>query len=142
MFIYFILLVFYLDLLLFPEILSAEPGLDILKEMHKMFSLLDTYIGRVTMSGVLLSLLENDREKLVKIVIYMQQHDLLGTVNTVRLEGTFLNLFIHLFLFHFILFHFVFLFFHIYCLVTLIFNFFSLIPLSSFLFCSYSYALP
>jgi hypothetical protein len=32
------------DEFLFPEIISAEPGLDVLKEMHKMFSLLDSQV--------------------------------------------------------------------------------------------------
>eukprot|EP00596_Hydrurales_sp_CCMP1899_P000152 CAMPEP_0119052214 /NCGR_PEP_ID=MMETSP1177-20130426/73588_1 /TAXON_ID=2985 /ORGANISM="Ochromonas sp, Strain CCMP1899" /LENGTH=652 /DNA_ID=CAMNT_0007031713 /DNA_START=1455 /DNA_END=3410 /DNA_ORIENTATION=- len=74
------------DEILFPEILSAEPGLDILKEMHKMFCLLNTEVGRATMSGVLLSLLENDKEKLVKIVIYMLQQNLFSALSSIQLE--------------------------------------------------------
>jgi hypothetical protein len=74
------------DEILLQEILSSEPGLDILKEMQKMFSLLDTQVGRATVSSGLLSLLESDKEKLGKIVIYMLQQNLFSSLSSIQLE--------------------------------------------------------
>jgi hypothetical protein len=50
------------------------------------------------MSSVLLSLLENDKEKLVKIVIYMQQQNLFSALTSTqleRLEGIYMYMYMY-----------------------------------------------
>jgi hypothetical protein len=52
------------------------------------------------MSSVLLSLLENDKEKLVKIVIYLQQQNLFSSLTSIqleRLEGIYVYIFIYMY---------------------------------------------
>ena len=64
----------------------AAPCLDVIKELQRMFLILDVKEGAATVSTILLILLENDREKLVKVVMFMQQQHLLAVVDLCKLE--------------------------------------------------------
>ena len=72
---------------LLTEVLSAEPCLDILKELQRHCGILNTSRGAATVAEVLLVLLEKDKEKLVKVVMFMrQQQHMFHAVQTARLE--------------------------------------------------------
>ena len=72
---------------LLAEVLSAEPCLDILKELQRHCGILNSSRGADTVAEVLLVLLEKDKEKLVKVVMFMrQQKHIFHTVQAARLE--------------------------------------------------------
>lgn len=72
---------------LLAEVLSAEPCLDILKELQRHCGILNSLRGADTVAEVLLVLLEKDKEKLVKVVMFMrQQKYIFHTVQAARLE--------------------------------------------------------
>ena len=75
------------DGLLLHNLSIAAPCLEVIKELHRMFLILDIKEGATTVSAILLSLLENDREKLVKVVMFMQQQHLLAVVDLCKLES-------------------------------------------------------
>jgi 3'-5' exonuclease len=75
------------DLSLYNDLLHTEPCLDILKELQRNCGLLDCEQGAAVVGAILLSLLEKDKEKLVKVVMFMQQQHLFHHVNSIKLEA-------------------------------------------------------
>ena len=74
------------DTSLLAELLLAEPCLDVLKELQRHCCILGTDHGSSTMGRILLALLEKDKEKLVKVMMFMQQQRLFDSVDVSRLE--------------------------------------------------------
>ena len=72
---------------LLKDLSIAVPCLEVLKELQRLFHILNFHDGAITVSDILLTLLEKDREKLVKVVIFMQQQHLLAVVNACKLES-------------------------------------------------------
>ena len=72
---------------LYRDLLQTEPCLDILKELQRNCGMLDSEQGSAVVGAILLALLEKDKEKLVKVVMFMQQQHLFHHVNSVKLEA-------------------------------------------------------